>query len=228
MTLHFSQYPGRQERHLRRKFQNPLFPQKQRELSSGALNEAQRLDHEELVEFIGHFRQLVQRAAALKPNEGSEVILELKERLDKAYEQCAGLADDQRQTKQSIVKLVDIIMQAVRAGAGADQNALLELEQEQQARNAHYQLLEYPLVADLLDPDSPVAGDELTATLLSSSDNELAAAIALLDAGQLAMLCQDGSALIARTADAPADAAQRLQQLQQALAAAAPPEEGSL
>lgn len=221
MTLHFSQSPGRQERHLRRKFQNPLFPQHQRQPSGSALTEAQRLDHEELVEFIGSFRELVQRAAALKPNEDSEVILELKERLDKAYEQCAGLADDQQETKRAIVKLVEIIMQAVRAGAGTDQTALLELQQEQQARSAHYQLLEYPLVADLLYPDSPIAADELIATLLSSNGEELDAALVLLDAEQLALLCQEGSALLARTADAPANAAQRLQQLQQALAVTA-------
>ena len=223
MTLHFSQHPGRHERHLRRRRGNPLFPAHQREFSASELTEAQRLDHEELVDFIGHFRGLVQQAVNLKPNEDSEVILALKEQLDKAYEQAAGLADDQQETKAAIVKLTRVIAQTIARGAAGDEHALMELEQERQARSAHYQLLEYPLVADLLDPQSPIAADDLTATLLSSSEDELRAALQLFDAEQLAQLCSTGRTPLRQT-DAPsAGAVQRLRQLELALTAATPP-----
>ena len=211
MSLHFSEYPGRRERHLRRKQDNPLFPATERQISADALEEAQRLDHEELVAFITDFRALVQEAVSLKPNEGSEVILGLKERLDQAYEQAAGLADDQAETKRAIKQLVGIIMDAVRKGASLDPAALLELEQEEQARNAHFKLLEHALVADLLDPASVIKGHELAASLLSAPGSELEHVLTLFDREQLMLLIADCERLL-DTVDNP-QARDRLQQI---------------
>ena len=160
MRLLFSEMPGRHERHLMRKQDNPLFPKSERQLTSNQLNEAQRLDHEELVAYIGDLRKLVGEAVALGPHEQSEVVLELKERLDKSYETACRLADDQTPNKEAIRKLVSVIMQAVWKGAGQDSLAHQELEQEEEARKMHYEMLEYPLVADLLDPESPITQDD--------------------------------------------------------------------
>ena len=211
MSLHFSEYPGRRERHLRRKQGNPLFPATERQISADALEEAQRLDHEELVAFITDFRALVQEAVSLEPNEGSEVILGLKERLDQAYEQAAGLADDQTETKRAIKQLVGIIMDAVRKGASQDPAALLELEQEEQARNAHFELLEHALVADLLDPASVIKKHELAASLLSAPANELEHVLTLFDRAQLTLLIADCDRLLDNV-DNP-QARDRLQQM---------------
>ncbi len=218
MPLIFSQIPGRRERHLMRKHNNPLFPEAEREVTEQGLLEAQRLDHEELSDFITGFRTLVHKAVKLQPNEQSEVILEMKENLDKAYEQAAGLADDQSETKEAIKKLSALIMNAVRTGAGTDQTALQELDQEEQARSAHFELLEHPLVADLLSPDSPVAEANLMPTLLSASDEELAAALALFDNDQLILLCQQGEALFELTEDIPEQAKKQIKLIQSLLA----------
>ncbi|MEN8166578.1 MAG: hypothetical protein ABFR65_03760 [Pseudomonadota bacterium] len=192
MRLLFSEMPGRHERHLVRKHNNPLFPESERILTSNQLNEAQRLDHEELVAYIGDLRKLVGEAVALGPHEQSDVILELKERLDKSYETASRLADDQTPNKEAIQKLVTVIMQAVWKGAGNDSLANSELAQEEQARKAHYELLEYPLVADLLDPESPIKEHELLPVLLSTEQQEFEAAVTLFDPTQLAALCEQG------------------------------------
>jgi hypothetical protein len=196
MPLHFSQLPGRRERHLLRKQNNPLFPAHERQISAAELDEAQRLDHEELEQFIGDFRRLVHRAVALQPNVGSEVVLALKEELDKAYERSAGLADDQRETQEAILRLLDLVMGAVRRGAGEDPVALGELEQETLARQTHFELLRQPLVADLLDPDSPIAQDELAATLLSADEAGFTAALMLFDEDQRVLIRRDAEQLL--------------------------------
>lgn len=195
MPVVFSEYPGRRERHLIRKHNNPLFSASDQEPADEAIQEAQRLDHEELVDFIGEFRGLVQQAIGLKPNEQSEVILKLKEDLDKAYEQACGLADDQTETKEAIMKLVGVIMTTVEAGASNDPMALSELEQEHLARTAHYELLEHPLVADLLYPESPIRENELVPTLLSVAQDEFNAAVSLFDVEQLRTICDKADAL---------------------------------
>jgi hypothetical protein len=214
MSTVFSQWPGRRERHLLRKRNNPLFPETEREISTQALQEAQRLDHEELVDFITEFRQLVHQAITLKPNEESQKILEMKERLDKAYEQACGLADDQTETKDAIKKLVTVIMNAVRKGAGNDQTALDELEQETIARDAHYALLGFPLVADILNPESPIKASELVPSLLSASSEEMKAAMTLFDEAQTSAIASQAGELISKTPDALEEARQRLDEIQ--------------
>ncbi|MEW8535576.1 MAG: hypothetical protein AB2565_00335 [Candidatus Thiodiazotropha endolucinida] len=188
MSLLFSERPGRHERHLLRKHENPLFPEAARQLTQAQLREAQRRDHEELVAYIGYLRGLVGEAVALGPHEQSDVILGLKERLDQAYETACRLADDQTPNKEAIKKLVEVIMRSVWKGSGNDSLAHQELEQEEIARRAHYELLESPLVADLLDPESPIAQDELLPALLSADQAEFEAAVTLFDPVQLKAL----------------------------------------
>jgi hypothetical protein len=213
MRLLFSEMPGRHERHLVRKHNNPLFPEGARILTSNQLDEAQRLDHEELVAYIGDLRKLVGEAVALGPHEQSDVILELKERLDKYYETACRLADDQTPNKQAIKKLMTVIMQAVWKGASNDTLAHQELEQEEEARNSHYALLEHPLVADLLDPESPIKKEELLPVLLSASQEEFEAAVTLFDPAQLAAICEQGNDLMETLA-----ADENLQEARQRLA----------
>jgi len=181
---------------LLRKKDNPLFPKPERSISRESLEEAQRLDHEELSAFITDFRNLIHEAVKLQPNVESSQVLSIKERLDKSFEQSAGLADDQQETREAILKLLEIIMTAVRKGAGDDPRALSELAQEELARAAHFELLKHPLVADLLAPDSPVSADQLVPTLLSASTAEFEAAMKLFDEAQLALLHRDAQALL--------------------------------
>ncbi|MCG7906583.1 MAG: hypothetical protein JAY67_02250 [Candidatus Thiodiazotropha taylori] len=204
MNLLFSELPGRFERHLMRKHDNPLFQAPQNQLTQEQLTEAQRLDHEELVAYIESLRKLVGEAVALGPHEQSDVILELKERLDKAYETACRLADDQTPNKQAIVKLVEVIMRAVWKGAGNDTLAHQELQQEEAARQTHYALLEHPLVADLLDPESLILQNELLPVLLSAEQDEFESAITLFDPAQLSELCRQGEAFFGGAAESEA------------------------
>jgi hypothetical protein len=204
MRLLFSELPGRHERHLMRKQDNLLFPEEQRQFTQAQLTEAQRLDHEELEAYIRDLRKLVGEAIALGPHEQSDVILELKERLDKAYESACRLADDQTPNKEAIQKLVTVIMRAVWRGAGNDSLAQQELEQEEEARRTHYALLEYPLVADLLDPDSLIGEADLLPSLLSADRQAFEAAVNLFDPNQLKALSDQAAVWRAGWQDEPA------------------------
>lgn len=187
----FSARPGAHERQLIRYADNPLFPVERRQVIQIEVNRAQRLDAEEAAAFQGNFRALVQRAIELPPQEDSEVILRLKEDLDRAYEQCCGMGGDLSEIKAGLRKLLEIVMRAVWRGAGDDTAAQITLREEEAARATHFQLLEYPLIADLIRPDSPIGPDELVPTLLSESEPAVAAALELFGVDQLALLCQD-------------------------------------
>lgn len=216
MSIAFSERPGRHERHYRRRLDNPLFGTRTLSRDDAALLEAQRSDHEELMDFLQALRQTVQRAFGLAPNEGSEVVLELKEQLDRLYEQSAGLAEDQAHNQAAIAELLEVIMRNVERGAGADPQAADELAQERLARSAHFQLLQHPLVADLLHPHSAIGAEDLAPSLLSADEASLAAALELFDAEQLGALYQAAEDCVRRCADTPANA--RLRQIGSRLA----------
>lgn len=218
MAIPFSQRPGRHERHYLRRTGNPLFPGSPQEQDDAALLDAQRLDHEELLAFLADLRAAVRRAAELQPNEGSEVILEIKEQLDRLYEMSAGLAEDHSHNQAALAQLLEVIMRNVERGAAADPQALDELGQERLARAAHFSLLASPLVADLLHPQSVISAADLAPTLLSATEDDLASALQLFDLEQTIQLCTDARECLAAHGQAPADARARCTQVEERLA----------
>jgi len=205
MELPFTHKPGRRERHLRRRHENPLFSWPPVPVEPLDLLDAQRADHEEMEAFRDAFRHLVQRALDLPPNAGSDQVLALKEDLERHYEQACGLPEDQSEERGALRRLIDLIAKAVRRAAGSDPLAQAELDDEEQARAIHFRLLEQPLVADLLHPESPVTPQDLLPTLLTAAPGELAAALEVFDAAQVLDLVRQGQALLARLEAAGVD-----------------------
>ena len=192
-----SDNPGAFERHLIRRNDNILFGDRQTEITSDTLMDAQKKDHDILQQFMLDFRETMTKAVSFKSNEDSEVILEVKDKLDKLYATSVSVADDQTRVRESIKKLLTVIMQSVRKGAGDDAHALQELDQEEGARTANFEFLESKLVADILDPDSPIENDDLIPTLLSIDDkDELALVTQLFDLEQITFLLAEGESLL--------------------------------
>lgn len=199
MQVPFSEKPGRHERHFKRRLGNKLLPcPLPEEFSKEDLLEAQRLDHEELLQFLTGLREIVQRAVELQPREESQVVLDLKAGLEKMYETACGLADEQGGNKSAMRQLIAVIMDKIRQGAAGDALAAQELAQEETARTLHFQLLEYPLIADLLHPQSLIISNELAAVLLTDPEDEVAAAMTLFDRVQLEVICDDAGKLLER------------------------------
>jgi hypothetical protein len=198
MELPFTHRPGRRERHLRRRHENPLFAWPPVAVEPLDLLEAQRADHEEMDAFRNSLRDLVQRTMDLPPNAGSDQVLALKEDLERHYEQACGLAEDHTQERAALRRLIDLVARAVRRAAGNDPLAQAELDDEEQARTIHFRLLGQPLVADLLHPQTPIAADDLLPTLLTAAPSELAAALEVFDPPQILALVQQGHAMLAR------------------------------
>lgn len=218
----FSNLPGRHERHFLRKLNNPLFAEPITDYSDEDLLEVQRLDNDELLNYLTDLRALVQRAITLNPNEESQVILDLKADLDQSYEKACTLADDQRGNKEAISQLLEVIMKTVRASAGNDTLAQQQLEDELLARTTHFRLLEHPIVADILDPGARIQPQELVAALLSESGEGLAAALEIFDAAQLQQIIAEAEKLLGGMDQPPQEAQSRFRQIEDCLAGLTP------
>ena len=198
MSTTFGAQPGHHERYLQRKFTNPLFPAA--DIRDADIQKARSLDAAEKETFLNYFRELVQQAVDFKPNADADIILKLKEQLDKTYEQCCGLAGDQTEIKTMLKRLLHAIMQAMWKGVGDDPRAQEKLEMEEQARQQHFALLEIALVADILRPDSLIQKHELVPVLLTESQPTMTAAFQLFSAAQQLALYQQAAELL-QTAD---------------------------
>lgn len=212
MVIQPSEQPGSCERHLLRKAGNPLFPDKT-EMNDDNLLTAQGKDHDTRQQFNNDFMTLVNEITGLSGNVESDIILELKNRLDQAYEAASIVGGDQGKPKEAIRKLIDHIMAAVRRGAGSDMQAQHELDQETAARDAHFALLECPLVADLLNPDSPIHTDELIPTLLTASKEDLQLALQIFDEVQLVTILGSSAELVEQLQDDGVDVSDALEKL---------------
>jgi len=195
MSIPFSELPGRHERHYKLRLDNPLF-REPATLNDADLLNAQRLDHEELLAFITELRATVERALDLKSNEESDVILKLKEDLERLYETSASLADEQGANQQALSQLLAAVMNTIRSNTTGDSLAEQEMAMEQQARQMHFELLQHALVADLLHPETLIAPDQLVPTLLSSPTEQVKAVMVIFDPEQLAMISQEAQALL--------------------------------
>lgn len=187
MSLIFSDHPGPNERQLKRKFTSAIF-NFDNELDQSMINDAVETDTNMFKEYLASFQSLVQEAVNLEASADSEIILSIKERLDKSYTLCSALPGDNSEIKDAINKLLRVIMAAVRKGASDDPIALEKLDEEDIARKMHQDLQQNLLVVDLMLDDSPVAEDELTATLLSETETNLEQALFLFDATQLELI----------------------------------------
>ena len=196
MSLMFSKNPGARERHLQRQYKNPLFEIEHQEFEEQRLSGARYMDEKEQDEFVETFHALLGKVAELKPNEGSEIMLELKSQLDQSYEQCSGLMGEHLNEKEAINKLVGVIMASIWQGAAGDAEAEQNLKEEELARNTHFQLLKFPLVADLLRPRSPIAQDQLVPTLLTESRGSIRAAFQLFDKEHQQLIYQQAKELL--------------------------------
>lgn len=176
---------GMHERHLRRRDGNPLFSVPPAEYQAEDYLEARRLDSHELNTFHNDMQEVIQQAIDLPANAPSETVLELRGRLDQLYTRCSGFGGSCGSHKQAIRKLIEIVMNAVWQAVADDQQARMELESEEVARQKHFCLLEYTLVSDLIRPDTPIASEELVPTLLQADDDELEAVLWLFEPEQL-------------------------------------------
>ena len=186
--MKFSDAPGMRERQLIRKYNNPLFTIN--EVTIDDVQSAQYGDAREVEDFMKEFRVLVQQAVDLDDNSDPDVVLKLKEQLDKHYEKCAGLAGDQAEIKEMLNRLIKAIMQVMWKGIGNDSMASSKLEMEEQARSTHYTLLEYKIITDILRPDSVIEENDLMATLLSEEKEAIQVALQLFQPEQQAALCK--------------------------------------
>lgn len=187
-TIKFSPLPGAYEKHLQRKYKNPLFPPSQQEFLAAEVEQARQRDQQDLQAFMEAFQETMTQAGALNGSVDSEVVLDLKEKLERLYVTSSGLTGDLSKFQDALLKLIRVCMQTIRAGAKDDVIALKKLDEEDQARTVYFAMLESPLIAELMRGDEIIQRDELVPTVLSLDTPQLTTVLALFEPEYLEQL----------------------------------------
>jgi len=194
-SLRFIQQPGSRERHLQRRYQNPLFPEQQQQVTPLDLDVARKHDSDEVTHFGGELRTLLVDVSQFSGHEETDKVLAVKESADRLYEQCIGLAGDHERERQGLLKLNEVIMAAIANAAGQDALAIEELAREVQAREIHLQMLSIPLIADILRQDAAIQADDLLPSIMSADIETIKTALSLFDPEQTELLKQQAIGL---------------------------------
>ncbi|MGD9385708.1 MAG: hypothetical protein PVF28_04075 [Thioalkalispiraceae bacterium] len=192
--MKFSLQPGAYERHLQRKYKNPLFSAADQALLENEVTAAREKDQQDLRVFQDSFQESVSKAASLADSVEGDVLLDLKEELERLYVTSTSLANDLSEHRQALLKLIELCMHSLRRGAQDDPDALNKLAEESQARQVYFKLLETPLVADLMRGDEIVSAEDLVPTLLSQSRDELVNALELFEPEHLNVIREQARA----------------------------------
>lgn len=196
-TIKFTSQPGAFERHLQRKYNNPLFPQADQHLLTAEIEQARQKDRQDQQAFLTAFEQSVQQAAQLTGSVDAEIILELKQELERLYVHSCSLAGDLDQHRQAILKLIQVCMTTIEKGASDDVTVLQKLRDENAARQMFFTLLETKLVADLIRGDEIIRANELIPSLLSESPQQITQVLELFDSDQVDEIFEQANDFIA-------------------------------
>lgn len=201
MTSGFAQAPGTHERQLQIRSNNPLFPEHRRKITEDELALARQKDQQEAELFHEDFIQHVRQVAELGSHVESDLLLKLKGESDQLYERACGLCGNLENEKTGLIKIIASMMNAVRNGAVGDSFAMSEVAQEETARQTHFELLEIPLIADILRIDNPIRHDEMLPALLSLPLEEFSRALILFDSEQQGELYEHAQSLLSALSD---------------------------
>ncbi|TCV90242.1 hypothetical protein [Sulfurirhabdus autotrophica] len=195
MSLTFSKQPGPRERHLQRKYNNPLFTSGDA-ITQQDLQNALEQDKKALQQFTEQFRDLVQRAVKLDKNEERDVILKIKAQSEQLYGVCTGLPGDQTPFLEALKKLISAVSKTLHSVKDDEPHAIETLREDDEYTALHLQLCTYAIVSDILNPDQNIGSDELVPTLLSESENGLQAALVLFPPERLEVMIDEGKQLL--------------------------------
>lgn len=195
MNLFFSDKPGAHERHLRRKVNNPLFGDVS--VTQEDIQRAREEDEKELRRFLDEFHAIANDASQLDASAEADLLIGLKQRLEKSYECSCGVMGSQEEIQTALSKLIDSIMNTLMHSAVEDVAAQQKLTDEHHLRQKHFDRLGYDLVADLLRVDSPINPDDLVPALLSAPAQAARAAVSLFTDEQQALLFDTANKMLA-------------------------------
>ena len=181
----WSASPGAMERHVQRRYNNPLFPLHRQVVTSNDVYEARVADYQALADIRKELAELAREFYGLTelPADWHPLLNGLRERLDKLEDYRLMAGGENESLGRAIAELRDKVMEIWRSALHNNAHQLATLEEaETVLRERRAVLFATDWMRQLRSHASPIPPQEVVAALLSDTPTEIDRAVAALQA----------------------------------------------
>ncbi len=181
----WSASPGAMERHVQRRYNNPLFPLHRQVVTSNDVYEARVADYQALADIRKELAELAREFYGLTelPADWHPLLNGLRERLDKLEDYRLMAGGENESLGRAIAELRDKVMEIWRSALHNNAHQLATLEEaETVLRERRAVLFATDWMRQLRSHASPIPPQEVVAALLSDTPTEIERAVAALQA----------------------------------------------
>lgn len=171
--------PGAHERHLQRRFNNPLFPVVRRKVSSMDVLEARRKDDAE-------YRELLEKVKAVEipdalPADWNTFLNNIREHLDALIERALQIGGDTSKVKKYLTETRDNMINVWRQCVKNNPETLQALEKAEAFHKEQREAFRGNFINQMLRKDGCIPGDEMIPALLCEDAASVIECWAILD-----------------------------------------------
>ncbi|MEX2014294.1 MAG: hypothetical protein WD896_02980, partial [Parcubacteria group bacterium] len=173
-ALQWSSNPGAHETHLRRRHNNPYFPESRRKVLPEDLAEAKRKDKEDYVACEQLFEQLGKEIEALSSTTTSGDLLGLRERIDDLIFFSMGVGGPEIEVASKADRLREAVISDLRAAFAGDEETLSNIEKADAYHKDRVRAFYIPVIAQILRKNGPIPQEETIPAILSEDPSAIA------------------------------------------------------
>lgn len=165
--LKWSQAPGCFERHLQRRYANPLFPHGQRSVTLEDITAAQLKDLHDYNQLRDSFLTFVQKTSELPSIMSAIRVSSLRQEIERLIERATEIGLLAQEIRTVLVETRRDMLATLRQSVKAYPTALEALDKANRQYDSSWPLISNHFIAQLSRSDSPIINEDIVPSLLS-------------------------------------------------------------
>jgi hypothetical protein len=185
--LKWSENAGCFERHLKRKHENPLFPEPDRNVTQEQIDEAQRQDQADAVSLQKKLLDLASDIAKLPALATWSNCSPIRERIDDLLSEVAGVGGPADNTRESLNSIRTALISSLREGIKDNEKASKALEEAEEYHQKQIEIAHDPFVAQM----GRIPSDDVVPAMLSESPETIWKAMSIMNENTVDLVVAD-------------------------------------
>jgi hypothetical protein len=204
MALNWSEHPGCFERHLQRKYGNPLFPPDARAVTQEQVDLARLIDWAEAEEVRQRFLSLAGRIAKAPESVPYAEALDVRKAIDDLLARAAEIGGPLKDDVPEFFRMYELAVQEMLAALHDKPDLAEQLRFALAVSTEKRKRFNNPFVAQLERKDTPIRPEEVIPSLLSETPETIRLMVEMVSdqPGALSVLRASVSELVANSAEA--------------------------
>jgi len=165
--ISWSERPGCFERHLQRRYNNPLFSPERQHVTAADVAAARRQDAQDLASLRAEYVQLLSEIAELPDFMPFEQFNPIRERIQDLIHRAVEVGGEASETVPKLRTLRHILIQQVSEALSNNPRALKALQEAEAFHQANEGKLENQFLAQMLRDDTPITAEDVVPSILT-------------------------------------------------------------